>query len=444
MTAQNRNETGKSTKGLLVAAPTSGSGKTLFTLGLIGALVAKGISVAPAKVGPDYIDGGFHKMVSGRDTVNLDAWAMSADRIELLAHRHAAGADMMIMEGVMGLFDGAANGYGSSADVAAQLGAPIILVVDASRQSQSVAALAQGFINFRSDIKVAGVILNRVASVRHETILRDACENAGIRVFGALPSVGDLSLPSRHLGLVQASDLDGMAGMLELAARWVADHCDLEAMLQIAGPLKTSNSCQNETLPPLGQNIAVAFDAAFSFAYPHMLQDWRAQGASLCMFSPLKDEPIPDTSDAVFLPGGYPELHAQALSAARKFMQSLRAAEHRGALIYGECGGYMALGESLTDQSGNSYKMAGLLPLQTRLDQPRRVLGYRQLSHNSALPFAQNLRGHEFHYSSASPSDLPALFSATDALGTPVEPMGMAKGRTMGSYAHIIDSGAKE
>lgn len=431
---------GAPTNGLLVAAPTSGSGKTLFTLGLIGALIARGLSVAPAKVGPDYIDGSFHRMVSGRDTVNLDAWAMSGDRLRHLANRHAAAADLMIVEGVMGLFDGAANGQGSSADVAEKLGAPIVLVIDAARQSQSVAALANGFMNFRPDINVAGVVLNRVASLRHEAILRDACQNAGIRVFGALPNETDLKLPSRHLGLVQAHDLSDVAQVLEKSAHWVAQHCDLDGLEAIASPMHQPEQTHAKPLPSMGQNIAVAMDAAFSFIYPHMVGDWQAQGATISVFSPLADDAVPAGADVVFLPGGYPELHAQVLSNATNFIQSLKQAEMQNTLVYGECGGYMVLGENLTDKNGVTHQMAGLLPLQTRLDMPKRVLGYRHLSHKGNLPLPSKLLGHEFHYSSAATQNLPPLFEATDALGTQIDPMGMIKGRTMGSYAHIIDA----
>lgn len=463
-------------KGFVIAAPRSGSGKTTLTLGLIAALRALGYRVAPAKTGPDYIDTAIHARVAGREAINLDPWAMSPARLAALASAHAEDADLLVVEGVMGLFDGAADGKGSTGDLAAMLGLPVILVVDAERQAQSIAPLVAGFANWRADVTVAGVILNRVASTRHEAMLVSALAQTGIPFLGAIPRQEVLVLPERHLGLVLPGEVDGFSDFVSHAAQMVANYVDLDRLSSlsalIAYPLPNpphkgegagvrlgesiapcttlhlppggggweGGSQTVSTLPPLGQRIAIARDDAFAFLYAHWLKDWREAGAELSFFSPLADEAPAADADAVFLPGGYPELHAARLAASLDFKAGLVAARDRGALIYGECGGYMVLGDTLTDKSGQTHEMAGLLPVSTRIDRPRRVLGYRRLVHSGALPWPQRLYGHEFHYSSAKPSDAPPLFAATDALGAALPPMGGVVGRVMGSYAHVIDA----
>lgn len=427
-----------SANGLVIAAPRSGSGKTVLTLGLLAALKARGIAVAPAKTGPDYIDTAILGRVAGTEAVNLDPWAMTAERLRAVAGRQAAGADLLLVEGVMGLFDGAADGSGSTADLAAALGLPVILVVDAERQSQSVGALVHGFATWRKEVRIAGVLLNRVATTRHERMLRAALEPTGIPVLGAIPRRETLALPDRHLGLVLPGEIAGFDAAVSAAAEAVGEYVDLNRLLALSQPL-AGGSDRTSPLAPLGQRIAVARDDAFAFLYRHWLDDWRAAGAEIRFFSPLADEaPFPD-ADAVLLPGGYPELHAARLAGATTFMDGLRAAAAQGTLIYGECGGFMVLGEALTDKAGATYPMAGLLPVATRIDRPKRTLGYRRLTHGSPLPWPAALTGHEFHYSSAvTQSDTP-LFAATDALGEVLAPTGAVVGRVMGSYAHVID-----
>lgn len=422
--------------GLIIAAPRSGSGKTLVTLGLLAALKRRGLAVAPAKTGPDYIDRAILARVAGTEAINLDAWAMSADRLRSLAAIHAAGSDLLLIEGVMGLFDGAADGTGSTADLAAALKLPVILVVDADKQGQSIAALVSGFARFRPDVEVAGLIVNRVATTRHEQMLVAALEPLGIPVLGVLPRRDSLHLPERHLGLVMPDEVAGFDEVVAAAADVLEEFVDLNRLVALSAILPAENR-SFERIPPLGQRIAVAIDDAFCFIYPHVLADWRAQGAEVTPFSPLANEYARIDSDAVFLPGGYPELHGQVLAAASGFHTSLNAAVARGALIYGECGGYMVLGETLTDKTGATYRMAGLLPISTDISRPKRALGYRRLAHTGALPWPKHLMGHEFHYSTGSAAS--PLFTATDALGTPLPPMGAVVGRVMGSYAHVID-----
>ena len=424
-------------RGLIIAAPRSGSGKTAVTLGLARALADSGYRVAPAKTGPDYIDPAFLARAAGSPAINLDPWAMDAHTLRGRAWAHAEGYDTLLVEGVMGLFDSAIDGTGSTGDLAATLGLPVILVVDCDRQAQSVAALVHGFAHWREDVPIAGVILNKVASDRHERMLRDALVKTGIACLGAIPRRSDLILPERHLGLVLPEDIEGIEDYLARAGAVMTTHIDFRLLGAIAAPV--SPAPQAAALPPLGQRIAIARDAAFAFLYPHLLGHWHQRGASLAFFSPLADEMPHEDADAVFLPGGYPELHGARLAEAGRFKAGLVAARERGALIYGECGGFMVLGDSLTDKAGETHAMAGLLPVATHIDRPRRVLGYRRLTHSSPLPWPERLSGHEFHYSSSAPSTLPPLFAAADALGEAVGAMGAQAGRVMGSYAHVIE-----
>ena len=427
------------TAGLVIAAPRSGSGKTVVTLGLLAALRQRGVVVAPAKTGPDYIDPTFLGRAALREAVNLDPWSMSPRRIKHLAATQATGADLLLVEGVMGLFDGAADGNGSTADLAELLALPVVLVVDAERQSQSVAPLVAGFAHWRVGVRVAGVILNRVASTKHERMLVDALAATGIPCLGAIPRNPALALPERHLGLVLPGEVNEFDSFLAEAAAAMGDYVDLARFQAIAAPLDDDVGAA-PSLPPLGQHMAIARDDAFAFAYPHLLDGWRSQGAQLSFFSPLRNEAPAFDADAVFLPGGYPELHGATLAAADLFKAGLVAARDRGVLLYGECGGFMVLGEALVDKSGTSHAMAGLLPVTTRIDRPKRILGYRRLIQSGDLPWPGHLNGHEFHYSSARQSRLPPLFAATDARGDAMPPMGAVIGRVMGSYAHVIDA----
>lgn len=431
--------------GLVIAAPASGSGKTTITLALLRLLSREGRSVAPFKTGPDYIDGAFHHAASaGRPCYNLDPFAM---RPETLAATLVAGvgdAELAVVEGVMGLFDGAANGEGSTADLAAQLSLPVILVIDAARQSQSVAAVAHGFRSLRPEVTVAGVMLNRVASLRHEMLLRAALQQIGMPVLAALPAQEDLVLPSRHLGLRQAGEHGDLDLFLDTAADWLHRHLDRAMLEDALRPLPLQSDAVLHPLPPLGQRIAVARDAAFAFSYPHLLQGWRNQGAELSFFSPLQDEVPAADCDAVFLPGGYPELHAGRLAANAALLQGLRAAAQRNAAIYGECGGFMLLGRSLTDAEGQDHAMAGLLPVATSFATRKRQLGYRRITALTDSPLGakgSRFRGHEFHYSMQIGDrgmDTP-LFAAADATGVDLGPTGCRAGSVFGSYLHLID-----
>ena len=419
--------------GLILAAPSSGSGKTTLTLGLLRALRRRGVALRPAKSGPDYIDPRFHTAAAGVECVNLDAWAMSPARLQSLA----ATADLLVVEGAMGLFDGAPpEGKGATADLARLLGLPVVLIVDAARMAQSVAPLVAGFAGHDARVRVAGVLLNKVGSPRHAAMLRRALSPLGLPVLGAVPRSEGIAHPSRHLGLVQAQERPDLEAFLDLAAALIEAHLDLDALARIADEAVPLVSAEAPRVAPPGQRIAIASDAAFAFAYPHLLADWRARGAEIVPFSPLADAAVPD-GDIVLLPGGYPELHAGRLAAATTFMQSLRKAA-QAVPVYGECGGYMVLGEGLVDAEGGRHAMAGLLPLETSFATRRLHLGYRHLM-ATAGPFAGQWTAHEFHYATTLRAEGPALFAARDAEGAALPDMGLSVGRVSGSFAHLID-----
>lgn len=427
--------------GLMVSAPASGTGKTTVMLGLLRALSDDGLKVQPFKSGPDYIDPAFHRAASGRASFNLETWAMNQRLFSAIAH-HATGADICLAEGSMGLFDGVATrglaGYGSSAETAAMMGWPVILVLDVSGQAQSAAATALGFASYEADLPFAGVILNRVASPRHERLTRAGMDRAGLPVLGALPRRGDLALPERHLGLVQAVEHPDLDAAIAGYAEFLRAHVDLDRVRAAArgGPPPAAG---NLPAPP-AQRIALAQDAAFSFTYPHILAGWRAAGAEILPFSPLANEAPDPSADLVWLPGGYPELHAGRLAAASTFLKGLR--DHaKTRPVHGECGGYMALGAALIDKAGVRHEMAGLLGLVTSYETRKFHLGYRRAVLAEAMPGhvpGAALRGHEFHYSTILDQPDAPLADVADADGNPVPETGSRRGFVTGTFFHLI------
>lgn len=428
--------------GLLISAPASGTGKTTLMLGLLRAFADQGLKVQPFKSGPDYIDPGFHLAASGRTSVNLDSWAMGPGLIGRLIGA-AEGADLVLAEGSMGLFDGVAcpgeTGSGASADIAALTGWPVVLMLDVSGQAQSAAAVAAGFAALRDDVKLAGVVLNRVASPRHEALVRAGMQAAGIPVLGALPRLKSVEMPERHLGLVQAEEQAGLERILSEAGRFIADHIDLPR-LRAAARATARPEIAARTAPPPGQRIALARDAAFSFVYPHLLEGWHAAGAEILPFSPLADEGPDNSADICWLPGGYPELHAGRLAAAENFRAGLQAfAETRP--VHGECGGYMAMGTGMVDKEGQHHRMTGLLGLVTSYEKRKMHLGYRLAELADPLPGhapGARLRGHEFHYSTILDQPDPPLARVTDANGAEVPETGSCRGRASGTFFHLI------
>jgi cobyrinic acid a,c-diamide synthase len=430
----------------MIAAPASGTGKTTVMLGLLRALRDEGLAVQPFKSGPDYIDPAFHRAASGRASFNLDSWAMPGAMLDGLVAA-GADADLALAEGSMGLFDGVASsgatGNGASADVARRMGWPVVLVIDVSGQAQSAAATALGFARFDPTVRVAGVILNRVASPRHERLARAGMAAVGLPVFGCLPRRGDLVLPERHLGLVQAVEHGDLDARIAGYAAFLREHVDLAALRDAATGVDRATASATP-MPPPAQRIALARDEAFSFTYPHLLDGWQAAGATILPFSPLADDAPDPAADLVWLPGGYPELHAGRLAAAERFRAGLRAhAADRP--VHGECGGYMALGDALIDAEGTSHRMAGLLGLVTSYAKRRMHLGYRQarlLAPVGALAAGTRLAGHEFHYCTIVAQPDAALADVADADGAALADTGSYRGRVSGTFFHLIAAGS--
>jgi cobyrinic acid a,c-diamide synthase len=333
------------------------------------------------------------------------------------------------------------DGKGSSADLARVLELPVVLVVDCARQSHSVAALVWGFSQFRKDVLIAGIILNRVGSPRHEAMLRGALEPLGIPVLGALPRDTDLSLPERHLGLVQAGEHSDLETFLDHAADVIEAHIDLDTLQSIWSRPKRYDAMANvPRLKPLGNHIAVARDDAFAFAYAHLFEGWRRRGVEISFFSPLADEAPRQDADAIYLPGGYPELYAGRLAQAARFQTAIRDAATRGATVYGECGGYMVLGESLQDAEGVAHPMLGLLPLETSFAKRKLHLGYRLLEPLEGSPWKEPLKAHEFHYASIlREGEADRLFRVRDAARDELGEAGLRVGSVSGSFMHVID-----
>ena len=430
------------TRGLIVAAPHSGAGKTTVTIGLMRALSRQGLAVQAYKCGPDYIDPAFHAVATGRPSFNLDTWAMAPATLGDLVGRHTA--DIAVAEGVMGLFAGvAARGQiarGATADLAALLGWPVLLVLDVSGQTETAAAVGAGLAHYRDDVVVAGVILNRVASPRHLALITPGFERVGLKVFGALGHDSRFELPERHLGLVQASETDDIDRRLDGLADAIAGAVDLAAVRRAAAPAKPMAG--GSVRRPPGQRIAVARDRAFSFMYPHLLEGWRSAGAEILPFSPLGDEAPDPRADSVWLPGGYPELHGGVLAAARRFQGGLHVLAARSVPIHGECGGYMALGQGIEDADGQRHSMAGLLQVETSFARRRLHIGYRRarlLADGPLGTAGETIMGHEFHYASVLKVGDEPLVDCRDATGAIVAEAGARNGSVSGTFFHAID-----
>lgn len=430
------------TPGFIVAAPHSGAGKTTVTIGLMRALCRLGLAVQAFKCGPDYIDPAFHAAATGRPSFNLDTWAMAPATLADLLERRTA--DIAIAEGVMGLFDGvAAPGQiarGATADLAALLGWPVLLVLDVSGQTETAAAVAAGLAHYRDDVAVAGVILNRVASPRHLAMITPGFERIGLKVFGALGHDARFELPERHLGLVQAEETDDIGRRLDALADAIGSAVDLAAVRRTAVPARAMAGGPSRRPP--GQRIAVARDRAFSFMYPHLLEGWRSAGAEILPFSPLADEAPDRRADVVWLPGGYPELHGGVLAAARRFLEGLHLLAARSVPVHGECGGYMVLGRGIEDAEGRRHSMAGLLPVETSFARRRLHIGYRRarlLADGPLGPAGETVMGHEFHYASVLQAGGEPLVDCRDAAGAVVPEAGARNGSVSGTFFHAID-----
>lgn len=431
-------------KALMIAAPRSGGGKTTVTLGLLAALREQGVRVGGAKTGPDYIDPAFHEAATGMPSFNLDSWAMPSPVLEGLLSNALQDTDLLIVESAMGLFDGLMEpegARGAPSDIAGGFDIPVVLVIDVSGQGQSAGAVAHGFATLNPHVRVAGVILNQVASVRHLTMAGGAVQAAGLPVLGAFMRDKTLVLPERHLGLVQAREQSELQTVLHCLADRTVKALDIEALLAVAKPLSVGGAPPVVAVPPPGQRIALADDAAFSFFYGHIALGWRHAGAEIVPFSPLADESPDPSCDVCWLPGGYPELHAGVLSSARNFHDGLRNfAESRP--VHGECGGFMVLGKALEDAQGVPHPMTGLLGHVTSFAKRKINLGYREavLRASCALGAAgTRFRGHEFHYAQVTDfgSDQP-LVDLYDGTGKDLGAAGGRRGLVSGSYFHVM------
>ena len=397
------------TRGLIVAGTHSGVGKTTVTAAIAAALTARGLAVQPYKAGPDYIDPGHLSRAAGREARNLDTWMVPRPVVAELFSRAASDAQIALVEGVMGLFDGRAGteDEGSAADLARLLGLPVLLVVDAAAVSRSIAATVLGFQTFDPRVRVVGVVLNRVGSAAHAEMCRSAIVQAtGLPVVGALPREREVAWPERHLGLVPDAESPDGAQPARLAA-FAEAHLDLDLVLRLAEPIVTPTGTHEATglfpSTPPAQRVPIAYarDRAFHFTYPDSLDLLDAWGAELLPFSPLEDAALPRGARAVLLGGGFPEVFARELASNVAMHEALRGAAARGVPIYGECGGLMYLGRSLTDAEGARHAMAGVLPCASTMQGARLALGYREAEScgTPLLPRGERMRGHEFHYS---------------------------------------------
>jgi cobyrinic acid a,c-diamide synthase len=431
-------------RGIIIGAPRSGSGKTSVTIGILRALSRRGVAVQGAKSGPDYIDPGFHAAATGRPGVNLDSWAMAPALLNSLASEAARDAELVFLESAMGLFDGIPGEpgrSGSAADLARLYGLPVLLVLDVSGQSQTAAAVAKGFAAYDPEVRIAGVVLNRLGSERHRRLAGDAIEALGLPVVGAILRDPTLNLPERHLGLVQAEEHADLMAHLDRLANVVERSLDLDAIMALMTPMPSAAADFSGALPPPGQRIALAQDAAFTFLYPHLASHWRSAGAEIVPFSPLADEAPREDCDVCWLPGGYPELHAGKLAAAGNFRAGLKKFAEKKP-VHGECGGFMVLGEALEDADGEAHEMLGLLGHSTSFAKRKMNLGYRQarlLADCPLGPAGAVVRGHEFHYAQmTAPGADEKLAELADGQGSALGAFGGRRGHVSGTFFHAI------
>lgn len=431
---------------IVVAGAGSGTGKTLVTLGLIGALRRRGLTVQPFKCGPDYIDPGWHSAAAGRRCRNLDSWMLGEDALRGALLRGSAGADIAIIEGVMGLFDGALFGSSahSTADIATRLDAPVALVFDISKVGRSVAAMALGFQHFDPASRVAAVVLNFAGSERHALGCAEAISQlAGLTTLGWMTRSPALALPERHLGLHLAAEAERREAVIDAAAAMVAEHFDLDAVLALARsapPLAADEGALNDA-PAQGPILAIARDAAFSFYYEDDLDLLASEGVRLAPFSPVAGDRLPRGAAGVYLGGGYPELHARALAANTDLWRDIRGLHERGAPILAECGGFMALTEALIDGDGVCHRMGGLIPGAAHMTPKLAALGYREATASVDTLLArqgETLRGHEFHFSVWDVEEPPSpAWSVTGASRAEPVAAGHADRGLLASYLHV-------
>ncbi|WP_018132725.1 cobyrinate a,c-diamide synthase [Effusibacillus pohliae] len=432
---------------LVVAGTGSGAGKTTLTVGLMAAFQNRGLQVQGYKVGPDYIDPSYHTAVTGRPSRNLDSWMLTHDAMRECFWRGAAGADLAIIEGVMGLYDGKSpiGDRGSTAEVAKLLDAPVLLVLNAHAMARSAAAVVLGFQKLDPAVRIAGVIANKVGSKGHFEIVKAAIEQeCGIPCLGYLERDDALTMPERHLGLIPAVERGELSGLFQRLAGKVSETVDLDRLWELASAAPSLQP-PGHALFPREQaaprvRIGVARDSAFNFYYPENLELLAAHGAQLVYFSPLADERLPDDLDGLYIGGGFPEEFAAQLSAQQALIEAIRRAHAAGMPIYAECGGLMFLCRSLTDRQGREYPMVGLVPANVRMQGRLAALGYREavaaIDH-LLLPEGEAAKGHEFHYSVLTPEIDPYPWAWRLSGRSGETPEGYADGNLLASYTHL-------
>ncbi|MGE7624094.1 cobyrinate a,c-diamide synthase [Viridibacillus sp. NPDC096237] len=429
---------------LVIAGTGSGVGKTTFTIGIMAALQKKGYQVQGFKCGPDYIDPSYHTAVTGRISRNLDSWMFDHETVKELLVRASAGADISIIEGVMGFYDGKSplNDAGSTAEISTITDSPVLLIVNCSSMARSVAAIVRGFQTLSNKPNIIGVIANQVGSVNHYKIVKAAIEQeCGIPVLGYLKRENGIDIPSRQLGLIPAIERGELKPFFDQLASLISETVDIEQIYELA---KTSEiapiaSGLFDQRPDRGVTIAVAKDAAFNFYYEENLELLRAYGASLVFFSPLNGEVVPENIDGLYIGGGFPEEFALELSKKEEVKKSIRQAVKSGMPTLAECGGFMYLTDSITDTKGNTYPMAGIVPGTVQMQQKLAALGYRDIfgtQDNFLIGENQSAKGHEFHYSTFTASgDIQPAYETTGRFGKKLE--GYLKENLVAGYTHF-------
>lgn len=434
---------------IVIAAPSSGGGKTTITTGLM-AVFAEGCVVQGFKVGPDYIDPGYHTAAAGRISRNLDTWMLSREQVQQIFARAQQGADLSIIEGVMGLFDGydGLTEQGSTAEVAKLLSAPVILVIDAAKMSRSAAAIALGFRQFDPDLRAAGVIVNNVGGEKHAQWVTEAIESIGMPVLGCVPRMAKLDVPERHLGLFIAAERETATNLFIQEAAAVVKKCvDVEKVLSIAQSAPVLEIASPEPRPAASTKlrIAVARDEAFCFYYEDNLDLLRDMGAEIVFFSPLRDSALPENTAGIYLGGGYPELYAPQLAENFALRAALKESARQKMPVYAECGGLMFLTRCLVDQNGQEHAMTDIIPGYARMTE-RLSMGYREaktLRDTILLPKDQVFRGHEFHYSEwiQPPETQSPAYAIKLRDGNDIRAEGFASDNILASYVHVHFAG---
>lgn len=438
---------------IVIAATQSGSGKTTIVTGLLAALKEKGLKVQSYKVGPDYIDPGYHEIASGRPGHNLDTWLVTEERLAEIFARTADDADIAIIEGVMGLYDGGRNGISSTASVAKLLDAPVLLVINAKSMGESAAALALGFKQYDPTVNIAGVILNRLGSPTHRQMIEEALEKLDIPVYGAVSRNDKMNMPERHLGLVPVQENNSEAEVVAEIGRTVGSSVDIEAIIRLANEAPELEVPERYVLPAERKvRIAVARDDAFTFYYPESIYQLEMAGAEIIPFSPLSDNALPE-ADGLILGGGFPEMFAAQLYANKTMRDSISRAADSGMPIYAECGGFMYLMREMVDFDGNHFPMTDIVPGSVEMNKKLQTVGYVEATMERDTVLGEKgtvLHGHEFHFSSecvpdnTDPKEYPRAFTFQRMRNITPYMAGYAKGNILGSYLHLHFAGCPD